>query len=290
MAVAVLAALALVAAPAAGQRSVDERVAASPDGFVRIHNMVGSVRVSGWDRDTVAVRGTVYETKTERFGFGGGTGGVKLGIWNETGEPMKPSVIEVQVPRGSHVWVKTASADVVVENVGGGIDVYSVTGRITVAGSPREVFAESMGGGIDITADTRTVRATTASGDIAVRGAIADASVRSVSGDVSVEGSRFERGRFESVEGDILYTGEIGGGSWLDFVNHSGAVEFILPPKAAAEFEVSTMEGGLDDRYGVRVATTPSKLKGQQITFTVGPGGGHVTVRNFKGRIVLRRK
>jgi hypothetical protein len=285
-----LACIAMLALPGSAQRNIDERVPASPSGYVRIHNMGGSVRVTAWDRDTIAVTGSVWETKGERFEVHSGEGGAKLGLWNDTGEPVRPSAFEVRVPRGSHVWVKTGSADIAVEGVRGGVDLYSVTGRITVTGDPREVFAESMGGGIDISANTRSVRAASASGDIAVRGTIADASVRTVSGDLVIEGSQFERGRFESVEGDIQYAGEIGRSSLLDFVNHSGAVEFILPAKVAADFVVSTFEGGLDDRYGVRPESRVSKLKGTELTFTMGPGGGHVTVRNFKGRVVLRRK
>ncbi len=278
------------ATPVRAQRVLNERVAAAATGFIRIQNLAGSVRVTGWDRDTIAVTGSVWETKSSRFEMHAGTGGAKLGIWNDAGESMKPSALDVRVPRSSQVWVKSASADIVVDGVRGGLDVYSVTGRITVTGAPREVIAESMGGSIDITADTRTARATTASGDIAVRGAITDVSARTVSGDLVVEGSGFERGRFESVEGDIRYAGEIGRASWLDFVNHSGAVEFILSPSVSAEFVVSTFEGGLDDRYGVRAQTSSSKLKGREISFTIGPGGGQVAVRNFKGQVVLRRK
>jgi hypothetical protein len=280
------------AAPAHAQamRKVDQRVPFGQGGFVRIHNMAGSVQVIGWDRDTVAVTGSVWETKTERFDMHAYGDGVKMGVWDPDAAAVKPSVLEVRVPRGSHVWVKTGSADITIDGVQGGTEAISVTGRIRVAGTPREVFAESMGGAIDVAADTRTVRVATASGHIAVRGAIVDASARTVSGDLTVDGSQFERGRFESVDGDIRYSGEIGRGSWLDFINHSGIVEFTLPPKVAAEFVVSTFEGGLDDRYGVRVTYGGNKLKGKEMSFTIGMGGGHVAVRNFKGQVVLRRK
>jgi hypothetical protein len=288
--VVLIAAAVLIPAPARAQRKIDQRVAASPTGFVRIHNMVGSVKVTGSSVDSIVVTGSVWETKVGRFAMHGGVGGAKLGIWDDETEQLKPSVLEVRVPRGSHVWVKTASADISIEGVDGGLDLYSVTGRIHVNGAPREVFAESMGGGIDITADTRTVRATSASGAISLRGTIAEASARTVSGDLVLDGSGFERGRFESVDGNIRYMGEITRGSSLDFVNHSGAVEFILPPRVAADFVISTFEGGLDDRYGVRVETRASKLKGKELRFALGPGGGHVSVRSFKGQVVLRRK
>lgn len=277
-------------ASAQTQRQLNERVAFRSGGYVRIHNLAGSVHVIGWDRDSVVVTGTVWETKSDRFMMGASEGGVKMGLWDPDAAAVKPSTLQVRVPRGSHVWIKTGSADISVDGVLGGVDVNSVTGRITVGGTPREVFAESMGGAIDVATNTRTVRVTTASGNISLRGAIVDASARTVSGGLSVASGEFERGRFESVDGDILYSGDIGRGSWLDFINHSGAVEFILPEVAAAEFMISTFEGGLDDRYGVRVTHGGNKLKGREMSFTLGGGGGHVAVRNFKGLVVLRRK
>src|SRR5690606_36017566 len=53
--------LLLVAAPAAAQRKVAERLPAAPDGYVRVHNIAGSVKLIGWDRDSVAVTGTVHD-------------------------------------------------------------------------------------------------------------------------------------------------------------------------------------------------------------------------------------
>jgi hypothetical protein len=290
IAFAVLAALLLPTA-AAAQRKIEERFPASPTGFVRITNMVGSVKVTGWDQDSIVITGTVWDTKNEPFGVGRGANGTKFGIWDTGEKEMKPSQFLVRVPANSPVWVKTASAEITVEGVTGGLDLYSVSGAITVTGSPRELTAESMGGAIDVAASSRVVRAKTASGDIAIRGAIVDATATTVSGGLRVEGSRFERGRFESVDGDILYLGEIGRFSALDFVNHSGGVEFVLPPNVVAGFTVNTYEGALDDRYGVRVSAGGSKLKGKVLTFSIGgDAGGAVEVRTFKGNVVLRRK
>lgn len=281
----------LLAAPAAAQRKIDERFPAPHEGFVRITNMVGSVKVTGWDQDSIVITGTVSDTKANPFGVGRVPNGTKFGIWDTGEKEMKPSHLLVRVPAASPVWVKTASAEITVEGVTGGLDLYSVSGPITVTGSPRELTAESMGGGIDVAVSSRVVRAKTASGDIAIRGAIVDATATTVSGKLRVEGSRFERGRFESVDGDIRYLGEIGRFSGLDFVNHSGAVEFVLPPNVVAAFTVNTYEGALDDRYGVRVSTGGSKLKGKVLTFTIGgEGGGAVDVRTFKGNVILRRK
>jgi hypothetical protein len=277
------------APPAAAQRTLDERYAASPTGFIRIHALVGSVRVTGWDRDSVRVSGEVQETKQDRFEVHGTYGGSKMGFFGE-GAELKPSRIEVTVPAGSQVWVKTASADIFVEGLSGGVDLYSVSGRIEVAGRPREVFAESMGGAILVDADTRTVRVKSASGDVTLRGRVADAIATTVSGTVLAEGGGFERARFESVDGDIRYAGPIARASWLDFINHSGAVDLLLPRDASADFSITMFEGGFEDGFGVRANVGGNKLKGRQLTFTLNAGGAHVSVRNFKGQTILRGK
>jgi DUF4097 and DUF4098 domain-containing protein YvlB len=288
-AILILLTLCAAAAPVRGQRTLDERYAAAPSGFIRIHSIVGSVRVTGWDSDSVAVTGTVSETKLDRFEVHGAYEGSKMGFFGE-GTQLKPSHLEVRVPAGSQVWVKTASADVTVTGVTGGVDVYSVSGRLEVGGTPREVFVESMGGAVRVAADTRTVRARTASGDITVAGAVTDVIATSVSGRVTAEGGAFERGRFESVDGDILFAGEIRRGSWLDFINHSGAIEVVVPRATSADFALTLFEGGFQDEFGVRPTYGGNKLKGQQVGFTLGAGGAHVTVRNFKGRTILRAR
>ena len=96
------AALALVAALAvpaglAAQTTVDQKRPAAPDGAVSIENMSGSIKVTGWDRAVVQVRGTVADnaelelTGTDR----------KIHVEvSPQGNPMAKSDIEVTVPAG----------------------------------------------------------------------------------------------------------------------------------------------------------------------------------------------
>jgi hypothetical protein len=275
----------------AAQTQVDRRAAIDADAYIRIHNIAGTLTVIGWDRDSVAVTGTVHEPAgRDGFYFGAGGDVAKMGIWSDDATSLEPSTLEVRVPAGARVWIKTGSADVRVTGVNGGVDISSVTGSIAVSGSPAELFAETLGGRIDIDADTRAVRAKTASGAIVVRGAIRDVIATSVSGNLDIEGDRFERGSFESVDGDIRYLGNVGRASALDFTAHSGLIDFALPADANADFVVGTFYGEFQDRFGVADRVTGSRLKGQEYRFTLGSGGGQVTVRNFKGRVVLRGK
>jgi len=276
------------AAPAAAQRRIDERRAIRPGGMIRIHNMVGSVRVTAWDRDTIAVTGVVRETKQEQFTLGAFGDGAKLGIWDATGD-IGPSDFEVHVPAASSVWVKTASADVIVAGVTGGVDLYSVTGSLRIEGRPREVYAESMAGDVSVDGETRSVRVRTASGGMRLAGALLDVTATTVSGTVDIAGDRIQRGRFESVDGAVRWNGPFERHASMDFITHSGAVEFTLPQGAAADVIFDTFEGNIDDGLGVGIRRSGSKLKGSEFQFTLGQGGASVSVRTFKGNVMLRK-
>jgi DUF4097 and DUF4098 domain-containing protein YvlB len=285
-----LALLALSALPASAQRKISERFPAAPDGFVRVHNIAGSVKLIAWDRDSIAVTGTVQDTPAERFAVQRAEGGVTLGLWDTTVERAAPSHIEVRVPARSQVWIRTGSASVFVSGVTGGLDVNSVGGDIEVHDASGEVFAESMTGGIVLDVRTTIARAKTVTGAILLQGAIADATATSVSGNVLIEDASIDRGSFESVDGELRFVGSLRRGATLDFVTHAGAVEFLLPAATNGEFRFSTYEGGLRSEFKVPVQTSVSKIKGSEQSFRLGEGGARVNVRTFRGRAVVRSR
>jgi hypothetical protein len=289
----ILVALALfvvTALPASAQRRIDERFAAAPDGFVRVQNIAGSVKLIGWERDSISITGTVHDTPAERFEIVRGEDGVKLGIWDTTVERAELSHIVVRVPARSRVWVRTGSAAIFVSDLSGGVDVNSVGGDIELRGRPADLFAESMTGRIVIDVRTRLARAKTVTGAIRVHGSITDLTATSVSGNVLIEDATVEHGSFESVDGELRFVGQLRRGSMLDFVTHGGAVELLLPAATDAEFRVSTFEGGLHNEFRTPVRTTASKIKGSEHGFTLGQGGARINVRTFRGRIVVRSR
>jgi hypothetical protein len=288
-----LAAIALLcaAAPLSAQRKVNEQFAAFPEGHVRVQLLAGSVRVTGWDHDSIVVRGVVFETGGERFQLHRDKSGVKLSLWDPLAEKVPPSQLELFVPARSHVAIKTATAASSVTGITGGVDVGSSTGAIEVSGAPRELIAESLSGGVSTDVRSRVARIRTATGSVTMRGAVTDASVVTVSGHVHVETGSIERGRFESVDGDLRFRGDVAPLASLDFINHAGAIELMLPPSVGAEVSVSTFEGTVDNALGVNPSRVVSrKGKGMEQTFSLAGGGAYISIRSFKGNVILRRK
>ena len=273
--------------PGVAQERVDRTHPTSANPYIKIYNLKGSVEVVGWDRDTISVSGTVSAKRS--FFFGGDRDAAKLGVWTEDGSPASAH-LEVKVPARSTVWVKTEGADMAVTGITGGIDVYSVTGRVEIGGSPRQLYAESMGGDLLISASTSSLRAKTASGSITLRGESEDVDLSTVAGDISVVIAAVTRGRFETVTGEIRFEGAVRKGGSLGFRSHSGGIELQLADEVEADFTVNTIKGDIRNELGGAQSAVYRDLRGRELSFVRGSGGADVSVQTFSGAIVLRAK
>ncbi len=282
------AALVTAASPARAQERLDRGLAIAPDAYVRVMAMAGDVRIVGWEEDSLSVRGTV--DAGGEFYMGGAGRSAKLGVSPARTASASPprSTLRVRVPRGATVWVKTESADVTVEGLSGGLDALSVTGRIEVRGELRQVYAESMGGDVVIEASAPTVRAKTAGGSVRFRGEAEDITATTVAGDVTVEAPPVERGRFESVTGDVRFRGSVRRGGSLSFHTHSGRVELAVPAGLDADFSVTTIEGEVLNDLGGADAGESTPGAPREVSFLRGGGGASVTVQTYSGAVVLR--
>lgn len=275
----------------AAQTRVSRSFPLNADGSVRIHALVGTVLVRGWDRDSVTVRGTLGAGN--RLHAGGGRTGVKMFVEAENDLRPSASALEIMVPARAKVWIKTATADVRVASVRGSLDVYVISGTIDISGSPADVNAEAIDGTILIRGSPGWVRAKSASGAVSLWGASRDATLSTVSGRITVDGNAtprgvFERGRFESVTGDISFRGGIERGADLRFDSHGGAVDVTLPQRGA-DIELTTISGAIRNEASSARPLAGRYGRGAELRTTIGDGGAAVSVRTFKGAITIRR-
>jgi hypothetical protein len=285
-------AIALLLAPLSPHTALAQRADAGHrldrDGAVRIHNLVGAVRVTGRDRDSVAI--TATGAGARRLVSGGSTRGVKIAINEQIADGGGPSTtLDVRVPRGARIWIKTVSAPVTVCGVSGGLDVYTVSAPVTIAGSPRELRAEAMDGAITVDGAPTWARLKTATGDVTLRGGGTNVGLTSVSGSLRVEGGIVGRGRFETVDGAILFAARTDPTGSYEFDTHAGPVELRLAKGTAADVEVASLHGTIDNRLSADRPRTRADAGSRTLAASLGGGGGgaQVTVRTFKGAVRL---
>lgn len=268
------------ASPLLAQRPIDQRKPATPDGTVKITNAVGSVLVTGWREEAVSVVGDLGRA-AERLEFTseGRETRIRVVLPPEA-HLLAGSRLEVRVPEGSHVAVRTSAADIEVRDVEGALDLESVSGSVTVSGHPRMVYAESAGGDLVIDAVSKVVRARSVDGSVEVRRARGYLEVSTVSGSAEVSGRQIWEGEVTSVTGDISFTGDFDPSGSFYFESHSGTIELRLPASIAADFDVTSLKGGYIDN---EFTSTDER------SFSTGGGGTRIRIKSFKGKVRILR-
>jgi hypothetical protein len=249
---------------------------------IKMFNPAGSVRLVGWDRDSVVVRGRI--AKGEAFYFAGNESGMKLGIDEHSdNRPMARCDLVVYLPRRSQVSLKTVTGDIIATDVSGWF--YTVSGGVHLSGSATTIDVQSMSGNVDLDVVTPWVRARTGDGNLLVRGEPQDVDASTIGGTLSIASAAILRGQFGSVSGDVHYAGSPAAGAIFDFSNHSGAIDLLLAKSVSGVFSLSSILGAIENGFSeIRpIASTPHSIR-----LSLGRGGAQVTARTFKGTIRLR--
>ncbi|HEU4591700.1 MAG TPA: DUF4097 family beta strand repeat-containing protein [Steroidobacteraceae bacterium] len=238
-------------AAAAGESSVDRKVAADPKGEVVISNVSGSVDVRGWDRNEVQVKGELDED-VDRVDVetSGGRTFIKV-ILPRGGHHGGDAVLEIQVPRMSSLDVTTTSADVnskgvlgnqqlktvsgeIVADIGGDDnEVRSVSGDLTLRGTgkPQNIRVSSVSGSLELNNAAGKLDVVTVSGDARARlGDTTEINARTTSGDMELHARMLRDGRVsaESVSGDVTLSLQSAEGLGLEIESFSGEITGCL--------------------------------------------------------------
>lgn len=285
-----LAALTGGASLAHAQQKIQLGHATSPTVSVRLIATVGDVWVVGWDRDSVDLKGTIPDGA--QFGMAAGaslerSNGIKAYVEAPPKGTEGDGRLLLHVPRNARVWVKTGSADIDVTGITGGLDLNVVGGSITVRGNPKEVRAESMDGDIELDGAPEWLRAKTATGNITMHGG-QDVGASTISGTIRSVGGEVERAKFESTTGNISFTTGLVRAASIEFETHSGGVDLELPYKIAMELDVSTIAGTIENRWTKARPAPGRENRGATLVTSAGQGGGKITVRSFKGTVVVK--
>jgi len=206
----------------------------------------------------------------------------------------QPSRLDVMVPAGAKVWVKTATAEIEVSGVTGELDLYVVGGKIRVSGKPAELNAEAIDGDIEVNGKPGWLRAKSASGNVTLNGSSPDASISTVSGGITVNAmpaenrGKFERAKIETVTGAIQFNADIEKGAAIDFDTHSGVMEIAIPRLTGADFEIASIAGTISNELNYSRPVKGRYGRGSELVMTNSSGGARVAIRSFKGPVTLR--
>ena len=269
---------------------------ANGDARVSIENVRGAINVTGWDRDQVAVTGTLGEGS--KFSITGSGPSVTVRVENEHegswsffggNGPKEDSVLNVSVPRGSALDVEAVSADVEVKGITGSreIELESVSGDVRAEARADRAELGSVSGDVTFAGETRDVVLETVSGDIDARRADGRIKSESVSGNITLEAGMLDELTAGTVSGDVEIVATGIGSGRIAVESMSGDVYLGVPAALSARIEAETFSGSIDSDFGKVV---DEDGPGTTLDVTVGKGDAEITLESFSGDVKVRRR
>lgn len=291
---AVLLALELAMLPASAQVQIDKRRPASKAGVVSIENSFGSIKVIGWDKEEVAVTGTLA-AGAEGIDLSGDGEEVSIDVevphawlYGSGDDSEYRSDLEVRVPKRSSVSVETINGSSSVEAVEGEIQIESTNGGVSVSGAQRSIDIDSVTGAVLVSASGSEMRIESVSGDVTVRGAAREVQISTVSGAIQVSGKDFERAELKTTSGEVRFEGTLAREGGVEIETFSGNAQIQLPQEARARFHLVTFSGQIVNDIGPKPTRNERSNPYQELRFSTGLDEFEISAKTFSGNITLK--
>ena len=289
---ALIALIAFAPVVAQGGTPINQRAAADPSGEVEISNTAGSVTVTGWSRSEVEVTGELG-SGVERLEFAseGPLTRVKVILPGKSSR-VEASDLTVKVPAGGSLAVNTVSADIKVAGVGGWQRLQSVSGDIGTEAGAQDVECKTVSGDVEIagTGKAGLVTVTPVSGDASMNNVAGEVNGNTVSGNLTIAMGEASRSRLRSTSGDLGLKARLAGDARLDVESISGDVRLDLQGPVAAEFDLSSFNGDIDNCFGPAPVRTSEYAPGRECRFREGAGTARVRIKTLNGDIRVCNK
>jgi len=229
-------------------------------GTVKIKNVSGDIKVTGYDGDSVTVTGTKKGKNPEQVEIvdRSSEGAVDIGVEYPKCEwGCNASVdFEVRVPRSTNFSfdkLSTASGDIDITDVQGNLSAGTASGDVTIKNA------------------SGSIKASSASGDVHVNNAMGEVNASTASGNVEVSITRLE------------------GTGNMRFSSASGDVRVSLPSNLDADVSLSTVSGDVKTDFPIEIQKDKWGA-GSRANGKLGNGGRMVKLSSASGNVSLLRQ
>jgi DUF4097 and DUF4098 domain-containing protein YvlB len=292
---------------AAENERLERSLAVDPSVTVTVCVASGNVLVRGWDkREVRAVSANaaniLLQGSNGNSAASNATRVEVVLIDSDTGKQQRAgnncvaySDVELNVPRGAVVELKTTSGDVRIEDVSEA-RVQTVSGTTEARRIGKDTEAVSVSGDILLEDSSGAARLRSVSGTIEARGLNASGSdeldIHTTSGNIRLERVAQARVEAATVSGSISMTGALARGGRYRFRTISGNVDLVLPADASFQFNARVSRGGdiIFINLPFTFTSNDSQRASRLVNGSFGAGDASLTLTSFSGTLRLRRQ
>jgi DUF4097 and DUF4098 domain-containing protein YvlB len=284
---------ALPVATAVGATPVDREIDADPRGGLEVRNLSGSVEVTGWNRRTVQVTGTLADN-VERLDLRAVGERIVVEVILRDGSRSHDAgtTLKISAPQGHDLDVDTVSASIRVRGLEGEQRLSSVSGSIDTEGFTTDVDLRSVSGDVTARGGGRdaVTRASAVSGSIRLTGLAGQIEAEAVSGSVEVVADALRRTMLTSISGGVVLRGALTDDARVEIASTSGRVDLLFRGGASAEYDLTSFSGAIRSCFGPPVTQASNSGPQRRQRFREGVSNARVHANTMSGGINLCRE
>ena len=220
--------------------------ALTPDGRVELDNINGAVHISTWDRNEVKVDAVKYADSKDK---------------------LDDARIEIDSGK-DYLSIRTKYRDHdLTFNWGSHNNPAGVEYTLTVPRGARLDEIKLINGALDVAGVSGEVHASCINGKLEAHNLSGRADLSTINGHLDA--------KFDQLPG-----------SPVELHSVNGSVELTIPSDSKAEIEASTVSGGIENDFGLRV--NHHRFVGHDLRGELGNGGPRIKLENVNGRVKIR--
>lgn len=216
------------------------------------------------------------------------------------GECHGTSDLDLEVPRGATIYVKTRDGDIEISDVGE-VRAETSTGSISLMRIAKAVEASTVSGDVSMEESNGRIRLRSISGNLdAIRANVVEPNdflyAKTISGDVKLEQIAQQRVEAGTITGDVTLTGPLAPGGFYDFKTTTGDVTLNMPDSVTFQVTAKVSQGGevITDfplKYSGGISSWDAMSSGK-LAGSYGTGTAPATLNlvSFSGTLRLRKK
>lgn len=294
-----------VRASIGAETSAEKSIAVDPKVNISLCVTEGNLKITGWERNEI--RAFVASGSEVGFKVQQKNKQNNQAVWvmvtgsdpakNKTvnsEECLSGEEIELDVPRGAAVNVKSRTSEMtieavrkaVVKNIGGDISLNNIEQGIDAATYEGDVTVENSGGAITLeSANGNIVAFDVAPSEI---GDIFKA--RTNSGAISLQRIEHRQTEISSNSGSIKFAGEFQNGGQYNFGTQVGTISLAIPEKSSCKINALYGYGKFNSELKLAIITENNTSKAQRLVANIGGGDANVNLTTYSGAIRIRKQ
>ncbi|HMS40549.1 MAG TPA: DUF4097 family beta strand repeat-containing protein [Pyrinomonadaceae bacterium] len=264
----------------------------------------GKINVNGWDRKEVRAYVSsggsrvgfkvLKKDKNEKpvwimvVGFDTRENGA-----SQSEECLSGDDIELDVPRGAIVNIKSRDSETKIESVDK-VRFSNVGGNVFFDNIANGIEAETKQGSITVGNSGGSIGLATTNGNIVVfnisPSEIGDVfRAKTINGTITLQEVEHLLLDVNSISGSIKFTGEPSGGGQYTFGTQSGVIFLSMPENSSCKINAFWQSGNFSSLMPMQNIKKTSVSGVQNLTGQIGAGEATINLTTFSGRIVIRK-